>query len=102
MQKCAGIIESSTWKCYNLIGRISSMFPEVCDMTTITKEMSIGEVLRLDFATSRIFLEFGMHCFGCPHAAAESIEQAGVVHGIDVDALVDALNAHFEAAGAAG
>jgi hybrid cluster-associated redox disulfide protein len=34
-----------------------------------------------------------MHCLGCPHATAESIEQAGLVHGIDVDELVKDLNA---------
>lgn len=61
----------------------------------VTKTMSIGEVLRLDRNTAPIFMQFGMHCLGCPHATAESIEQAGMVHGIDVDQLVDALNKHL-------
>ena len=63
----------------------------------ITKDMSIISVLNLDRTTAPIFLGYGMHCLGCPHASAESIEQAGAVHGIDVDALVNDLNAHIAA-----
>jgi hybrid cluster-associated redox disulfide protein len=58
----------------------------------ITKEMSIGEVLRMNRNTARIFMEFGMHCLGCPHATAESIQDAGAVHGVNVDELVHQLN----------
>jgi len=60
---------------------------------TATKDMSIAEVLKMDRGTASIFMEHGMHCLGCPHATAESLEDAGMVHGIDVDALVDNLNA---------
>ena len=67
-------------------------------MATITKEMSIGEVLRVDRGTARIFLQYGMHCLGCPHATGESIQQAGMVHGVDVDALVEDLNAYMASA----
>jgi len=62
---------------------------------TATKEMSIAEVLKMDRGTAAIFMEHGMHCMGCPHATAESLEEAGMVHGIDVDALVDNLNAYL-------
>ncbi len=61
----------------------------------VTKTMSIGEVLRLDRNTAPIFMQYGMHCLGCPHATAESIEQAGMVHGVDVDQLVADLNKHL-------
>ena len=65
----------------------------------VTKEMSIREVLSLDPGTARLFMEFGMHCLGCPHATAESLEQAGMVHGCDVDALVKALNEYLDGKG---
>jgi hybrid cluster-associated redox disulfide protein len=61
----------------------------------VTKTMSIGEVLRIDRNTAPIFMQYGMHCLGCPHATAESIEQASMVHGVDVDQLVDALNKYL-------
>lgn len=63
----------------------------------INKQMSIGEVLRIDRNVAPIFMEFGMHCLGCPHATAESIELACAAHGIDADALVAKLNEYFEA-----
>lgn len=58
----------------------------------ITKEMSIAEVLRINRMTAPIFMQYGMHCLSCPHATAESLEEAGAVHGIDVDELVNDLN----------
>lgn len=63
----------------------------------ITKDMSIGEVLSIDRGCSPIFMAFGMHCLGCPHATAESIENACAAHGTDADALVEELNKYFDA-----
>ena len=63
----------------------------------INKQMSIGEVLRIDRNVAPIFMEFGMLCLGCPHATAESIEMACAAHGTDADALVAKLNEYFEA-----
>lgn len=62
----------------------------------VNKQMSIGEVLKLDRGTAPIFMEFGMHCLGCPHATAESLEMACMAHGADVDALVVKLNEYFD------
>ena len=33
-----------------------------------------------------------MHCLGCPASAGETLEEACLVHGIDVDALIEKLN----------
>lgn len=63
----------------------------------VTKQMSIGEVLKLSRETAPIFMAFGMHCLGCPHATAESIEMAAAAHGADADALVAKLNEFFAA-----
>ena len=60
---------------------------------TVNKQMSIGEVLNLHRGTARIMMEFGMHCLGCPHAVAESLEDACAAHGANVDELGDQLNA---------
>lgn len=62
----------------------------------ITKTMSIGEVLRMDRDVAPIFMSFGMHCLGCPHATAESIEMACAAHGADADKLVADLNEYFD------
>ena len=62
---------------------------------TIDKQMTIGQVLSMDRGTAPIFMEFGMHCLGCPHATAESIADACAAHGTDADKLVEKLNAFF-------
>ena len=64
----------------------------------VNKEMSIMQVLQINHNTAPIFMQFGMHCLGCPHATAESIADASAVHGIDADELVNALNAFLEKA----
>ena len=62
----------------------------------IDKKMTIGEVLQINRGTARIFMEFGMHCLGCPHSVGESLEEAGMVHGINVDDLVNKLNIYLQ------
>lgn len=62
----------------------------------VTKEMSIIQVLQMDRNTAPIFMNFGMHCLGCPHATMESIADACAVHGIDADELVAELNKYLE------
>ena len=61
----------------------------------ITKDMIVGDVLDIDTGAAKYFFEIGMHCLGCPASRGESIEQACSVHGDDVDALVEKLNAYF-------
>ena len=48
----------------------------------ITPEMSIAEVMRMDPEVAPVFMSYGMHCLYCPHASAESIAEASLVHGI--------------------
>ena len=62
-------------------------------MANITKEMTIGEILRTNPAVAPILLEAGMHCLGCPSAQAESLEEAAMVHGMDVDVLMEKIAA---------
>ena len=57
-------------------------------MATITKEMTIGEILRTAPNVAPVLLEAGMHCLGCPSAQAESLEEAAMVHGLDIDTLM--------------
>lgn len=62
----------------------------------ITKDSIIGDILDTDSTTAPYFIEMGMHCLGCPSARGESIEQACMVHGVDVNELVSKLNAHIQ------
>ncbi len=59
----------------------------------ITKDMTIGEILVNKPEVAPILMEAGMHCLGCPSAQAESLEEAALVHGMDVDSLMDKISA---------
>ena len=57
-------------------------------MSAITRKTTIGEVLARDMQTAKYFMEIGMHCLGCPSAQGETLEEAAMVHGIDVNDLM--------------
>lgn len=59
---------------------------------TITKDMTIGEVLSINENLAEIFLGFGMHCISCPVSQMETLEEASMVHGVDPDFLIKKLN----------
>ena len=58
----------------------------------ITKDMTIGEIIKLNASKADILMNFGMGCVGCPSAQAETIAEAATVHGINLDDLLEALN----------
>lgn len=58
----------------------------------IEKTMKIGELLEKYPEKAQILLDAGMHCLGCPASQAETLEEACMVHGIDVDDLLNELN----------
>ena len=62
-------------------------------ISEISKEMTIGEILRTNPAVAPILMEAGMHCLGCPSAQGESLEEAAMVHGMDVNDLMSKINA---------
>ena len=59
----------------------------------IEKTTKIGELLEKAPEKAEILLEAGMHCLGCPASQSETIEEACEVHGIDVNVVVEKLNA---------
>ena len=61
----------------------------------ISKDMTIGEILRIDDSVIPILMEVGMHCFGWPGAQAETLEEAAMVHGVDSELLCEKLNAYI-------
>ncbi len=61
-------------------------------MITITKDTIIGDILDIAPQTAPIFLSIGMHCLGCPSSRGETVEEACMVHGVDVDALLQVVN----------
>ena len=58
----------------------------------ITKDTIIGDVIKENPNAVGILMSFGMGCVGCPSAQAETLEEAAIVHGINLDDLIEAIN----------
>ena len=61
-------------------------------MAKVSKDMLIGQLLQIDANIAAILMRAGMHCLGCPSSQMESLEEAAMVHGLDVDVLVNQIN----------
>lgn len=62
-------------------------------MGEITRDMTLREVLNIKPAAVKIFEKWNIPCSGCPVASMETVEQGAMLHGINVDQLVEELNA---------
>ena len=62
----------------------------------ITQDITIGELLKQEPDIAPVLMSAGMHCLGCPASQAESIGDAAMVHGLNVDELVAEINDFIE------
>jgi len=62
-------------------------------MEKITKQTTIGQALKINPKAEEILTGFGMHCVHCPMSQMETLEEASAVHGIDIDEMINKLNA---------
>jgi len=61
----------------------------------ITKDSNIREVIEAYPDTLELFLEAGIHCFGCALAHFETLEEGLMAHGLPeeaIDKFVEDLN----------
>lgn len=65
-------------------------------MAAVTKDTIIGDILDMDKTTAPFFMEMGMHCLGCPASRGESLEEACMVHGVDVNEILNKINEHIK------
>ncbi|RVU54670.1 DUF1858 domain-containing protein [Anaerosphaera multitolerans] len=63
----------------------------------VNKDTVIGEILTNKPEAIGTLMSFGMGCVMCPASQLETLEEASMVHGLDVNLLVDALNKTEEA-----
>ena len=68
---------------------------------TITKDTIIGDILDIAPETAPLFMAIGMHCPGCPASRGETVEEACMVHGIEVEELLEELNKQIASSTAA-
>ena len=65
-------------------------------MAKITKDTLIADCLKINPNSAEILQAVGMHCLGCALAHNETIEQAVMVHGNDLNKLFEKLNEGVE------
>ena len=58
----------------------------------ISKDMLIGDLVQKHELIAPMLMRAGMHCLGCPSAQMETLEEACMVHGIDVEKLLALVN----------
>ncbi len=58
----------------------------------ITKDMIMSDIVNNYEGAANILAGLGMGCVSCPAALSEPIETAALVHGLDADEIVSALN----------
>ncbi len=58
----------------------------------ITKEMLIGNIVRIYPETLPVFAKYGLECYECQIADFEALEHGAGVHHLNVDQLLDELN----------
>lgn len=54
-------------------------------------ELTVDTVMQRWPATIRVFLDFGMHCVGCPIATFHSVDDACREHAIELAVFIGAL-----------
>lgn len=64
-------------------------------MAQVTKEMIIADILQIDSGIVPILVQAGMHCVGCPSSQGESLGEACIVHGMDVEELLKNINEYL-------
>jgi hybrid cluster-associated redox disulfide protein len=65
-------------------------------MATITSDMTFHQVMQMNPEVIKVLSSFKLGCIGCMGARQESLEQGATAHGLDIDELLDALNAIFD------
>ena len=68
------------------------------EKTVITKDMLVTDALMVNPNLAPVLMQAGMYCFSCPASMGETLEEAAMVHGFDVDDILEAVNSLDSAA----
>ncbi len=61
----------------------------------VTKDMTLGEIIKEYPETVEVMLKRGLHCVGCHVAAWETLEQGAKAHGMsekDIESMLSEMN----------
>lgn len=58
----------------------------------IHADMHVGDILKTHPKAAEVLMSCGMHCLGCPSAQMESLKDACMVHGLNIEDVLSMLN----------
>lgn len=67
-------------------------FGDEATSPAVTGDMIMGDILRKYPETAPALMECGMHCLGCPSSQMESLADACMVHGLNVEDVLKSVN----------
>lgn len=65
---------------------------------TITKDMTIAQILEVHPSAAEVLLDAGMPCIGCNLAKMGTLEEGARAHDLDPDELIERLTARLSEA----
>ncbi len=75
--------------------------PEVKEVFGIRADMTLGDIMQKKPEIIPILMEAGMHCVSCPAALMETLEEAAIVHGMNIDELMEYIEESLKREGTA-
>lgn len=76
----------------NVEDDIKLFFDEDTTNDFVTGDMIMSDILRKYPETAPALMECGMHCLGCPSSQMETLADACMVHGLNVNDVLKAVN----------
>lgn len=61
----------------------------------ISKDMTFHQVLQMSPEVAKVLGKYNLGCVGCMGAMNETLEQGATAHGLDVNDILNDLNAIF-------
>lgn len=61
----------------------------------ITQDTPLIEVMEINPFAGEILMSYGMPCISCPASLMETVGEAALVHRMDMECLLEDLNAEF-------
>ncbi len=62
----------------------------------VTGDMLVGDILDKHPEAAPVLMACGMHCLGCPSSQMESLNDACMVHGLDINEVLEKVNSNLK------
>ena len=78
--------------CLSVQEDLNLFFPQTKKEDKFHRDMLVGSIIGMDPQAAQILSDSGMGCLGCPASQSETLADACLVHGLDVEEILKQLN----------